>query len=86
MKIYSPNGKKNLIGNRLRAARLRGKVPVSQQELAARMCVMGIMMDRTTISKIEAGDRLVTDYELFAISRVLGLPIEWFFSDIKFDY
>jgi transcriptional regulator with XRE-family HTH domain len=86
MKIYSQNGKKNLIGNRVRIARMRGRNLVSQQELAARLSVMGISMDRTTISKIEAGDRLVTDYELYAISRALGLSIEWFFSDTKLDY
>jgi transcriptional regulator with XRE-family HTH domain len=83
MKKYSQNGMKNLIGARLKAARMRGRIPVSQQELAARMTIMGIPMDRTTISKIEAGDRLVTDYELFAFSRALGLPIEWFFHGVR---
>jgi transcriptional regulator with XRE-family HTH domain len=83
MKKYSQNGRKNLIGPRLRAARMRGSVAVSQQELAARLTILGVPMDRTTISKIEAGDRLVTDYELYAFSRALCLPVEWFFSGVR---
>jgi transcriptional regulator with XRE-family HTH domain len=85
MKKYSQNGMKNLIGARLKAARMRGRIPVSQQELAARTTIMGIPMDRTTISKIEAGDRLVTDYELYAFSKALGLPMEWFFTNVRLD-
>lgn len=84
MKKYSQNGMKNVIGPRLRAARMRGRLPVSQQELAARITIMGISMDRTTISKIEGGDRLVTDYELYAFSRALNLPLEWFFTGAGF--
>jgi HTH-type transcriptional regulator, cell division transcriptional repressor len=86
MKIYLQNGKKNLIGRRLKDARLRAKPAVSQQELAARMSTMGISVDRTTISKIEAGSRLVTDYELLAFSKALGVPIEWLFAGVISDF
>lgn len=79
MKIYMQEGKKNLIGNQLKVARMRSARFVTQQDLAARLSIMGLFIDRSAISKIEAGKRLVTDYELYAISKALCLPTDWFF-------
>jgi transcriptional regulator with XRE-family HTH domain len=70
-------GRKNLIGPRLRAARMRGKTVITQQDLSARLAVLGVDMDRTAISKIEAGERIVADFELLAISKALGVSVEW---------
>lgn len=83
MKIRMLEGKKNLIGSRLKAARLKGSVAVTQQDLAARLSVMGLLIDRTAVSRIEAGKRLVTDYELYAISKALNLPVDWFFGAVR---
>ena len=62
MKIYDYGGKKNICGSRIKQARaLRN---ISQSELAAKMQVEGITIERDSISRIEIGTRFVTDYEL----------------------
>lgn len=75
MKIYDYDGKKNISGERVYQART--KKHLSQAELAAKMQVNSVMIEREAISKIETGDRFVTDYELFVFSKVLGVSLQW---------
>lgn len=75
MKIYDFNGKKNVSGERIREARL--KKHLSQSDLAARLQVEGIVIERDSISRIENGSRFVPDYELPLFAKVLGVSIEW---------
>lgn len=50
---------------------------LSQTDLAARMQVKGAMVEREAISKIETGDRFVTDYELKVFAEILGVTVDW---------
>ena len=75
MKIYDYNGRKNLCGDRVREARARKKI--TQADLAARLQVAGVIMERDSVSRIEIGTRFVTDYELAVLSDVLGVSVEW---------
>lgn len=74
MKIYDFEGKKNISGDHIRQARMTMRL--SQADLAARMQVNGVSIEREAISKIETGDRFVTDYELFIFAKVLGVSME----------
>jgi len=76
LKIYDYNGKKNISGDRIHQARTA--IRLSQTDLAARVQVKGVMIEREAISKIETGDRFVTDYELMVFAKVLGKSIDWF--------
>ena len=76
LKIYDYNGKKNISGDRIHQARTA--LRLSQADLAARMQVNGVMIEREAISKIETGDRFVTDYELMVFAKVFGKAMEWF--------
>jgi len=75
MKIYDYNGRKNLCGYRVREARARRKI--TQADLAARLQVAGIIMERDSVSRIEIGTRFVTDYELMILSQILGVSMQW---------
>lgn len=75
MKIYDFEGKKNISGERIHQARTAMRL--SQADLSARMQVNGVIIEREAISKIETGDRFVTDYELMVFSRVLNVSLEW---------
>lgn len=75
MKIYDYKGKKNLCGNRVKEARAR--LNITQADLAARLQVEEITMERDNISRIEIGTRFVTDYELATLAKVLGVSMEW---------
>ena len=75
MKIFDFDGKKNISGDRIHQARTAKRL--SQAELAARMQVNGVLIEREAISKIETGDRFVTDYELQTFAKVLDVSMEW---------
>lgn len=75
MKIYDYGGKKNISGDRIHQVRTTKRL--SQNELAARMQVNGVLIEREAISKIETGDRFVTDYELMVFAEVLGVTMNW---------
>jgi len=77
MKIYWHNGSKNIIGTRVKEARQKSNPPLTQQDLSARLSVNGYNIDRVSISKIEAGDRFVADYEVVAIAKTLNISVEW---------
>ena len=68
---------KNLIGERVRQARLRAKPKITQLDLLARLEVREIYLEKTSISKIEAGTRLMTDKELVAIADALHVTPNW---------
>lgn len=78
MKIYDYNGKKNICGNRIREARQKRRM--SQSELAAKLQVQGVIIERDSISRIESGTRFVADYELKIFSEILRVPLEWLLS------
>ena len=75
MKIYDFDGEKNISGDRIHQARTAMRL--SQADLAARMQVNGVTIEREAISKIETGDRFVTDYELMVFAKVLNVSMEW---------
>lgn len=75
MKIYDYNGRKNLCGDRVREA--RNKQRISQSDLAARLQIEGVILERDSVSRIESGTRFVTDYELLTLAKVLNVDMKW---------
>ena len=68
------DGNNNLCGRRV--ARFRTEMKISQRELADRLQLVGLDMDKNAVQRIEAGKRFVTDIELVGLSRVLGKSFE----------
>lgn len=68
---------RNLIGDKVKRARLKRKPKITQKDLLARLAVRGIELEKTSISKIEAKTRPVTDIELVAIAEALNVSILW---------
>ena len=75
MKIYDFNGKKNICGERIHEARTRQRL--SQADLAARLQIAGVIIERDSISRIEIGTRFVADYELMILADVLSVSVDW---------
>lgn len=75
MKIYDFNGKKNICGERIHQA--RRKLKLSQADLAAQMQIMGIIIERDSISRVEIGTRFVPDYELPVFAKLLHVSVAW---------
>ena len=74
MKIYTYKGKKNLCGDWIRIERLKKRM--TQMELAAKIQLQGITLERDSISRIEIGTRFVTDYELKLFAKVLNVKVD----------
>ena len=75
MKIYDYHGKNNVSGDRIREARLKRRL--TQEDLAAKLQIEGVIMERDSVSRMEIGTRFVTDYELMVLSKVLGVSTQW---------
>ena len=66
--------KKNLIGKNLK--RLRKQLNLSQGDISLRLELVGVYICRGSVSRIEDYSRTVTDIELSALSKVLGVSVE----------
>lgn len=69
--------RKNIIGPRVRQARLRSRPRVTQQQLADRVLSLGVRISRGGIAKIEMGLRYVRDFELLILAQALNVSATW---------
>ena len=75
MKIYDYEGKKNICGERVHEA--RRKLKLTQSDLAAKLQVAGVIIERDSISRIESGTRFVADYELKLLAEIFKVDVAW---------
>ena len=83
MKKTTKTAKRNIIGARVRQARLKSNPAVSQDDLAGRLAGQGIVMDRTAVSRIENQSRYAMDYEAAAIAHALKVSVAWLFGETR---
>ena len=74
---------KNIVGTRVRQARKSAKPPITQLDLVARLQLLGFSVDQSRLSKIENGQRPVTDFEVDALAKALKVPVSWLFEEGK---
>lgn len=65
------DGLNNVCGRNI--ARLRTELKLSQRELADRMQLVGIDIDKNAIQRIECGKRFVTDIEIVAFAKIFSV-------------
>ena len=75
MTMYSYDVKRNISGDTIK--KLRKARKLSQQDLAARLQVAGICIERDSISRIENGSRFISDFELKAMAQILETTINY---------
>ena len=68
----------NMIGERVRQARI--KAGLSQQALSQKLELQAVYVCRGSVSRIEIGERAVTDIEIDAISKVLNVSLDTLFG------
>lgn len=75
-KNKASNGRNNIAG--LNIARIRKSLTpkTSQRQLADKMQLEGIELDKNAIQRIESGQRFITDIELKAFAKVLHVACE----------
>ncbi len=67
-------GLNNLCGKNI--SKFRSQLSISQRELADKMQLVGIDIDKNAIQRIECGKRFVTDIELAAFAKFFGKSLE----------
>ena len=78
MKRIIDGNKMNIIGGQIRKARI--KANMTQAELSNKLELLAVYICRGSISRIENGERAITDIEIDAISKVLNVSLDYLFS------
>ena len=68
------DGLNNVCGKNI--TQFRMKMGISQRELADKMQLVGIDIDKNAIQRIECGKRFVTDIEVIAFAKVFNVTLE----------
>lgn len=63
----------NVIGKNIKIIRKNNKI--TQENLCARMQVMGYQISRSDISKLENGKKMITDFEIIGFAKALKTSI-----------
>ena len=50
---------------------------MSQNQLAIKMQTEGVIMEQDVISRIESGQRILVDYELYALATIFKVSSDW---------
>jgi len=69
--------KRNIVGTRVRQARKAAKPPITQLDLVARLQIEGMRIDQSGLSKLESGQRPVSDMEVVALAKALKVSVGW---------
>jgi len=67
------SGRNNVCGENIK--RFRKELEISQRELADRLQIIGLDVDKNAIQRMESGQRFITDIELVYISQALKKSI-----------
>lgn len=67
----------NICGARVRLGRALHKPPLTQEELAVKINLLGMEITPLIISRIEKNQRHVCDGELVMLAHALGKSMEW---------
>lgn len=73
------NDKLNVIGSVIRT--YREQANLSQADVSAKLTLLGIDVPKNSIQRLESGDRIIKDYELAAISKILNVSTDTLLKD-----
>lgn len=74
--MSTPSSKLNICGPNVKRIRKSQNPPITQEQLATKLQTLGWDIDRFVISKIERGNRRVTDKELLIFTQVLSTSLD----------
>lgn len=67
----------NICGDKVRLGRAMHKPPMTQEDLAREINLLGMEMTPLIVSRIEKNQRHVVDGELKMLAKALGVTMEW---------
>ena len=78
------NNHLNVSGNKIKE--LRKKNHLSLSGLSTKLALIGVDISKPSLHKLEKGERIIKDYELYALSYVFKVPVEEILSDFIQDF
>ena len=79
-KNKTTNGRNNISGERIAELRKSASPKMSQRQLADKLQLLGLDVDKNAIQRIESGERFVTDIELKIIASLFGVSTDHLLS------
>jgi len=70
----TPDGRNNICGRNI--TEIRKTMNLSQRQLAEKLQLAGLDIDKNAIQRIESGQRFVTDIELVVLCNVLNCCVD----------
>ena len=70
----TPDGRNNIAG--VKVAQLRKNLRISQRELADRLAVIGLDVDKNAVQRMESGQRFITDIEMISLAKIFNATVE----------
>jgi transcriptional regulator with XRE-family HTH domain len=75
------NGCLNAIGGKIKEYRIKNNF--TQEQLTAKLQILGININKNSLQKIEKGNRIIKEYELTAFSVIFNVSADELLEDCK---
>ena len=75
------NSNLNAIGKILKEYRIKNNL--TQEQLTAKLQVLGININKNSLQKIERGNRIIKEYELVAFTIIFNVSADELLKDCK---
>lgn len=69
----------NVTARKIKELRIKNNLSLSG--LSTKLALIGIDISKPSLHKLETGNRILKDYELFGLSVIFDVPVEEFLSD-----
>lgn len=75
------NNKLNVTGRKIKELRIKNHLSLSN--LSIKLALLGIDISKPSLHKLENGNRVIKDYELYGLSHVFNIPLSDLLSDFE---
>ncbi|MBD9159210.1 MAG: XRE family transcriptional regulator [Clostridiales bacterium] len=73
------NNNLNVTSKKIKELRMKNNLSLS--ELSTKLALMGIDISKPSLHKLETGKRILKEYELYGLSKVFGVSMEYILAD-----
>lgn len=78
------NNHLNVSNRKIKELRIKNQLSLSA--LSTKLALWGIDIPKPSLHKLEKGDRIIKDYELYAFSYIFNVPVEDLLGDFISEF
>lgn len=75
------NDRLNVTGQKIKELRMKNNLSLSG--LSTKLALMGIDITKPSLHKLENGERILRNYEIFGLAHIFHVPMEELFIDFR---